>query len=52
MNEKTIENVISSLIIMGKGMFTIFAVIIVLMLVVMLLTYLSSPKGKKDESDQ
>ena len=50
--EFSIENLLSSLPIMGKGMLGIFIVTAVIILVVMALNYTTSPRTKKKKEDK
>lgn len=50
--EFSIENLLASLPIMGKGMFGIFIVTAVIILVVMALNYTTSPKTDKKKEDK
>lgn len=46
------EDLMSSFEIMGKGMLSIFVVIILITLIVMLLTKISAPKKKPEDREQ
>ncbi len=50
--EFSIENLLASLPIMGKGMLGIFIVTAVIILVVMALNYTTSPRTKKKKEDK
>ncbi|MBQ8210541.1 MAG: hypothetical protein IJZ35_08175 [Clostridia bacterium] len=49
--EFSIENLLASLPIMGKGMLGIFIVTAIIILVVMALNYTTSPRAKKKKDE-